>query len=386
MYKIYTQRVGASERGIKGYRLSADALSLLLRFRDDNKEEGLAQERANFFDRKRIYGTSNMTPINRRTVLSCAIAGAAAFSRTEAAFAAEDFPTKPLRLIVSVPPGGTADVICRLLAEQMAQRLKFGVVVDNRPGAVGLVALQAASSAPSDGHTLVQIHPGMIGAQLLMKRFDMLSGLSPLSMIGDFQLALFASGKSGIATMSDFKAAVAKPGANLSFGTLGVGSYEHLLIENLLNALNANALHIPYKGGAETLQALVSGQIDFAYLIPQLAYPYIAKSQLRPLAVIGDKGNKLLGNTPTFSELGLPVKPMKYWIGLCAMQGVPENNAQKLHNVIVECMKSPSITKYFNESGAIGRYSESRIEFKRQIIENNNFLKSVILANDIKIL
>lgn len=326
-----------------------------------------------------------MASMNRRKALQCAASGAAALIYPQIVCAAEDWPVKPLRIIVSVPPGGPADAVCRLVAQQMEARLKQPVVVDNRPGAVGLVALQAAAASPADGHTLVHVHPGVISGQLLMKRFDMISGLLPLSIAGEFQLTLVASGAGGIASINDFKAAATRQGGGLAYGTLGVGSFEHLLIESLSNTMGIRALHVPYKGGAEMVQALLSGQIDFAYLITQLAQPYLAKGQMRALAVLSEERNKLLTNVPTFSEIGIPVKPMGYWMGLCATSGTPDQIADKLHSVIVDSIKAPAVKSYFEQGGSIPRYSDSRASFRKQMIDDQNFLQGIISANNIKI-
>ena len=118
-----------------------------------------------------------MGNLNRRNVLQLGL-GALSLPWAQGALADDAWPSKPIKIIVSVPPGGPADAVCRLVAKQMESRLRQPVIVDNRPGAVGLLALQTAAAAPADGHTLVQIHPGVISGQLLMKRFDMLSGLS----------------------------------------------------------------------------------------------------------------------------------------------------------------------------------------------------------------
>lgn len=326
----------------------------------------------------------HITNLHRRQALHCAAAGAAALLYPMAA-TARDWPSKPLRIIVSVPPGGPADAVCRLVAQQMEAKLQQPVVVDNRPGAVGLVALQAAAAAPADGHTLVQVHPGIISGQLLMKRFDMIDGLSPLSVAGEFQLTLVASGAGGIATIDDFKAAARRQGKGLAYGTLGVGSFEHLMIESLCGAMGIRALHVPYKGGAEMVQALLSGQIDFAYLIPQLAKPYLDKGQMRAIAVLGEARNPLLGSVPTFAQLGVTTRPVGYWMGLCAVKGTPEHIAEELRLAIVDAIKTPVVSRYFEQGGAIPSYSESRASFKKRMSEDQSFLQEIITANNIKI-
>ncbi|MBP8182976.1 MAG: tripartite tricarboxylate transporter substrate binding protein [Rhodoferax sp.] len=325
-----------------------------------------------------------MGNLNRRNVLQLGL-GALSLPWAQGALADDAWPSKPIKIIVSVPPGGPADAVCRLVAKQMESRLRQPVIVDNRPGAVGLLALQTAAAAPADGHTLVQIHPGVISGQLLMKRFDMLSGLSPISLAGDFQLAMVVPAGSPYKTFDQFKAAAAKQPYALTYGTLGVGSYEHLLIESLCNTVGIKATHVPYKGGAELVQALLSGQIDFAYLLTQLAYPYINKGQMRSLATLTDARNKVLPDTPTFAELKVPVKVMGYWMGICAVTGTPDAIAENLHKIIVECVKEPVVKAFFDQGGSISRYSDSRASFRKLMEDDQVFLQNIITANNIKI-
>ena len=326
-----------------------------------------------------------MFEATRREVLRSAGGAAAALLAPRWVEATEAWPSKPLKIFVPVPPGGPADALDRMLARNMGPRLKKPVIVDNRPGAVGLLSMQALAASPADGHTLLQIHAGMVSGQVLMKRFDMLAGLTPISLIADFPIAMVAPATRPYKNFEEFRAvAASSPPGSLSYGTLGVGSFEHLLIASLGNTLKIKMTHIPYKGGAELVQALLSGQIDFAYLLTQLAQPYVEKGQMRGLAVLAENRNSALPDTPTFVELKVPTRPMSYWAGICAPAGTPDSIADKLHKIVVDSVQEENIKSWLSQGGSIPRFSESRAAFRKLIEADQSFMQSVVDENGIK--
>lgn len=323
-----------------------------------------------------------MTVISRRAMVR--VCAAIPTLTMEMPFAQEiAFPTKPLRVIVPVPPGGPADALVRVLAKQMEGKLHQPVIVDNRPGAVGLLALQAAAASPPDGHTIVQIHPGMISGQLLMKRFDILQQLSPITVAAEFPIALIVPGSSPIRSFDEFKRKGLQQAGELTYGTLGVGSYEHLLIESLCNAIGVKAAHVPYKGGAELVQALIGKQIEFAYVLTQLALPYVQKDQLRALAVLSAQREKGYPNTPTLAELNVAVKSRSYWLGLCALAGTPAAVTDRLYRALVEAVNDPVSRDWFEKGGSVSTVSPSPAHFRRLIEDDQRFLQDVISTNKI---
>jgi len=327
-----------------------------------------------------------MSHLNRRDILRSAAAGAVALLGAGRVAAAEAWPSKPLKILVPVPPGGPADALVRMLARNMEPRLNQSVIVDNRPGAVGLLALQALAASPADGHTLLQIHAGMISAQVLMKRFDMLSGLSPISLAADFPIAMVVPAAGPYSTLEQFRAAAAgSPAGTLSYGTLGVGSFEHLLITSLCSTLKIQATHVPYKGGAELVQALLGGQIDFAYLLTQLAQPYVNKGQMRALAVLAEGRNAALPETPTFAELQVPARLMSYWAGICAPAPTPDILADRLHRVVVDSVQEANIKAWLGQGGSTPRFSESRAAFRKLIESDQGFMRRVVDDHQIKL-
>jgi len=323
---------------------------------------------------------------NRRDILRSAAGGATALLGAGRIAAAEPWPSKPLKILVPVPPGGPADALVRMLARNMEPRLNQPVIVENRPGAVGLLALQALAAAPADGHTLLQIHAGMVSGQVLMKRFDMLSGLSPISLAADFPIVMVVPATGPHKTLEQFRAAAAgSPAGTLSYGTLGVGSFEHLLIASLCNTLKIQATHVPYKGGAELVQALLGGQIDFAYLLTQLAQPYVGKGQMRALAVLAEGRNAALPETASFAELKVPARLMSYWAGICAPAATPEHVADRLHRIVVDSVQEANIKTWLGQGGSIPRSSESRAAFRKLIESDQSFMQRVVDDNQIKL-
>lgn len=330
-----------------------------------------------------------MSHLNRRHILRSAASGAVALlgaGGVGRVAAADAWPSKPLKILVPVPPGGPADALVRMLARNMEPRLNQSVIVDNRPGAVGLLALQALAASPADGHTLLQIHAGMVSAQVLMKRFDMVSGLSPISLAADFPVAMVVPAAGPHKTLEQFRAAAAgSPPGTLTYGTLGVGSFEHLLITSLCNTLKIQATHVPYKGGAELVQALLGGQIDFAYLLTQLAQPYAAKGQMRALAVLAEARNAALPETPTFAELKVPARLMSYWAGIGAPAQTPDALADRLHRVVVDSVQEANIRAWLAQGGSNARVSESRAAFRKLIESDQGFMQRVVDDHQIKL-
>jgi len=209
----------------------------------------------------------------------------------------------------------------------------------------------------------------------LMKRFDLLNGVSPISLAGDFPIAMVVPASGPFASFEQFRAAAAGRSADtLTYGTLGVGSFEHLLIASLCNVLQIRATHVPYKGGAELVQALLGGQIDFAYLLTQLAQPYVAKGQMRALATLTRERNAILPDTPTFSELKVPVKLMSYWAGICAPASTPDAVADRLHRIVVDSVQEQNIKAWLEQGGSVPRFSESRATSRALIEGDQNFL------------
>lgn len=299
---------------------------------------------------------------------------------------AQDGARAPLlRLVLPVPAGGAADATMRMLGDAMKARFGRNVIVDNRPGASGVIAMQTGMSAPPDGNTLTFVHVGMLGAQLLLKRFDVDRQSAPVTMTGEGWLALVTPAASPFRRFASVRdAAAAQPG-KMTYGTIGIGSLEHITTEAMCRLAGIQATHVPYKGGPDVVQALLAGQIDFALLLTQVVLPYVERGQLHALVSHSPQPQKTLPGVPTFSDLGLPMRSIGFWGGLCAPAGTPAQVVTNLHRQITTVVQDPSFQQKIRALGSDPIVSASPDAFTRRIREDLNWMAGVIAQGHISV-
>jgi len=233
---------------------------------------------------------------------------------------AETPDTRPVTLVVPIAAGGGVDTIARVFAKELSQRLKQPWVVENRPGAGGLVGLDSVAKAPPDGHTLATFETSAVLQQWLHRNvpFDVVTGFAPVAQMATTPLVLFAGPASPV---KDMKALIAYAKANpgkLSVGTPGVGT-PHSLAAFMLNAVaGIEITHVPYKGTAPSLSDLLGGQIPLIWATPNVVMQYVENGKVTPLAVGSPQRIALLPNVPTVSESGLPGFDVSVWFGIAA--------------------------------------------------------------------
>ncbi|OFX05572.1 MAG: hypothetical protein A3D94_18400 [Alphaproteobacteria bacterium RIFCSPHIGHO2_12_FULL_66_14] len=245
-----------------------------------------------------------MNAVTRRA----ALAGAAALSLAAGAHAQAKFPEKPIRLIIPWAAGGPADGGFRILAESVSQKLGQPVVVENKGGAAGVLGALALQEAKPDGYTLCQMHMGMLRQPLLnpQLKYDPIKDLTYILQITGFVMGVVVRAEAPWKTLPELLAyAKANPG-KLNWGTLGIGSTQHLAMERIGMAQGLSWTHAPYRGTADTLRALLGGEIDFASESSGWA-PMVMAGKLRLLAVFTARRAKRFPDVPTVRELGLEV-------------------------------------------------------------------------------
>jgi len=244
---------------------------------------------------------------------------------------AEDFPSRPLRLIVTSPPGGLLDVIARLIAQDLGTRLGQNVFIDNRPGAMTQIAVDALVRAPPDGYTLFIGSAEMTMLPFLKKsyRFDPVKDFTPVALVTSSWTVFAINPKLPAATLPEFIAyARERPGA-LRYGSGGVGGVLHIVVEMLKSRAGIDLVHVPYRGGAQAAADAIAGQIDMVSM--GLGSTRIAESgQLRLLAQAGPSRHPLLPDVPTTAEAGLPDVRMDTWFGLLGPPQLPEEVIARL--------------------------------------------------------
>ena len=259
--------------------------------------------------------------INRRHLLAAGTAGAF----LPAMAAAQAFPSKPVRIVVPFGPGGIADLTARAVANKLGEGLKQSVVIENKPGAGGVVAGEAVAKSAPDGHTLLLMSNGTAVSAGLFKSlpFDARKDFVPIVTLGTFDIAVLAAADSRFKSMQEMLAfAKANPG-KLNIATINIGSTQHLAAELLKSAAGVDFQVVPFNGSPAVLTALRGGQVDAAVEILGPMMGQIASKAVRPLAVMGAKRASLLADVPTVAESGVRGFDVASWNALAAPAGTP---------------------------------------------------------------
>ena len=269
---------------------------------------------------------------------------------------AQSYPSKPIRLLVAFPAGGGGDNVVRPLAQKLNEALATPVVVDNRPGGGGMIGASLAARAAPDGHTLLvgTAATHATGPQLYSKlAFDALKDFAPITLLVTSPSLLAVSNKVGVKSVKELvDAAKANPG-KLSYASGGAGSPPHLATE-LFNAMaGISLLHVPYKGGGESVPALAAGEIDVHFFAIATAMPYLKTGRFRTLAISAEKRWHDLPGVPTFAELGYPQYKNANWYGLSAPAGTPKRIITRLNQEVLKALSSGDYRERLQLMGAM---------------------------------
>ncbi|MEY4123297.1 MAG: hypothetical protein RLZZ457_2135 [Pseudomonadota bacterium] len=300
--------------------------------------------------------------------LSCGLAVLAPVAQ------AQSYPTKPIRLIVPFPPGGGNDVIARVIAQKLGERLGQQVIVDNRAGANGIVGLQALMQSPPDGYTLAvgAAGPLAVNPSLYDKLpYDPLKDFSPITNMVNYPLLLVVHPSVPVKNTQDLiNLAKAKP-KQLYFASPGSGNSGHLAGELLNSMANVQTVHVPYKGQGPALSDLISGQVQMLYSSIPSVLPQVKSGQLNALAVGSAKRVPSLPDIPTISESGVPGYEAYSWVGMVAPAKTPKDIVNRLNREIVDILKQKDVSEKLNQQGALpvgdspeqfGAYIKTEIE------------------------
>lgn len=285
----------------------------------------------------------------RRLFSVLALASAALFSLPAMAQAGA-YPSKPIRILVPFVPGGPVDVMARVLGEQLTRTMHATVVVENRPGAGGNIGAAAVASAPADGHTLMLATGSILTInEALYPRlgFDPAKDFAPISLVGDMPLVLVVHPKSAAHNVKDLVEDARQRNAPLMLSSPGNGTTPHLAAELLRRETGAQVLHVPYKGGAESATAILSGQVSGAIETPPSVLPHVQAGRMRALAVAGPARLAALPDVPTTTELGLPQIKIVAWFGLVAPAGTPAPVVQRLQAEVAQALQRPEVQERF---------------------------------------
>ncbi|MBL0089633.1 MAG: tripartite tricarboxylate transporter substrate binding protein [Ideonella sp.] len=279
----------------------------------------------------------------------------------QSARAQSAWPSGPMRIVVPLPAGGGVDAFVRVLAEQLAAALKQPVVVDNKPGAGGLIGTKAAAQAAPDGHTLAYLFAGLATVQAMNPRLDLLKEFRPVARLSNSPFLAVVSAQSKYKTLQDLVADVQANPGKLSFGSGGPGSAAHLAVEYVEERFgNFKAVHVPFKGAIESANAIIGGQVDFQIGLLSAVIGLVQGGKLRALAVTSRARVPQLPNVPTFAESGMPGFVFEPWGGLGVPAGTPDAVIARLNEVLPGILASAPVKEVLARLGGVVDYAPAQ--------------------------
>lgn len=310
-----------------------------------------------------------------------------AFVAAAAAFAAQaqDYPLKPVRIVVPFAPGGVADNSARVVAEPLGQRLGQQVVVENRPGASGNIGTQQVAQSAPDGYTLLLGFDGtmVINPHVFPKTgFDTLKDFAPVTKLGDATLILVAHPSVGARTLQEvIQLSKTRP---LAYGTSGTGGTPHLAGELLKQRTGAQLEHVPYKGGGPAVTDVVGGQIPLVFTAIASAQQYVRTNRLVGIGVPGAKRSSALPDVPTFQESGVDGFDVSSWTGIFAPAATPRAVIERLQKELAVVLQSQFVKERYAVLG-IEPVGNSAQEFGVQVRDDLARWQKVVKAANVRV-
>ncbi len=269
------------------------------------------------------------------------------------AVAAQDYPSKPVRLIIPFPPGGSNDVVGRMIATQLSERLGKQVVVDNRSGAGGVIGTELTANAPHDGYTLQIISLAhSVNPWLYKLPYDPIKSFTPISILASGPNVLAINPALPVNSVKDLVALAKQKPGELQYASAGIGSFQHLGGELFKLEAGVDMLHVPFKGGGPAMIDVIGGHTKLLFSSLVQTTPHIRSGKLKALGTGGSKRNPVLPDVPTIAEAGVPGYEAVNWWGIVAPAGTPAPIIERLHKAIQEVQTSADVQKQFSSEGA----------------------------------
>jgi tripartite-type tricarboxylate transporter receptor subunit TctC len=290
------------------------------------------------------------------------------------ATSAQDFPSKPIRLVVPFPPGGPNDLIARVVGQKLQEILKQQVVIDNRGGAGGALGTDVVAKAAPDGYTIAISSSGALAISISMQEklpYDTLKHLKPVTLVATVPELLVAATSLPAKDLKELIAlARAKPGT-LNYASSGPGGMPHLAGELLKVAAKVDIVHVPYKGAAPAVNDLLGGQVQMAFFDLPVLLPQVEAGKLRPIAVGSRERAPSLKDVPTTAELGYPQVVAENWYGMVAPIATPPAIIARLNQATVEALRDPGVKEKLSSQGLtlVGDTPEAFTAYIRAEIE-----------------
>jgi tripartite-type tricarboxylate transporter receptor subunit TctC len=294
----------------------------------------------------------------------------------------EPFPSRPVRIIVPYPPGGSSDNVTRVLAERLAPLLGQPVIVDNRGGAAGTIGAQAAQAAKPDGYTLLMAPTAVFAITPHLRKvpYDPYNGFDTVALLATAPSIAVVHKDSPVKTMADFIAAAKKQPGKMTFGSAGPGSITQLYGEILKQRGGIDILHVPFKGSADALTALLGGQVDL--IIDPVALGQARAGAVRAIAIFGDRRIAELPDVPTIAQAGYDID-LPSWFGLFAPKGTPPAVVARLSADVAKALRNPETEQKLLKFSLIPAYLDAAA-FAKKLKQDDGILAEVIRKAEIK--
>jgi tripartite-type tricarboxylate transporter receptor subunit TctC len=299
--------------------------------------------------------------------------------------AAQDYPTKPVRLIIPFPPGGSNDVVGRVFATYLGERLGKQVIVDNRgAGAGGIVGTEVAHNSPPDGYTILIISLAhAVNPWLYKLPYDPIKGFTPIAMLGSGPVVLVVNPELPVKSVKELVDMAKQQPGKLQYASAGIGSFQHLSGELFKLTSGTNILHVPFKGGGPAMIDVIGGHTKVMFSSLVQTTPHIKSGKLRALGVGGLTRNPVLPDIPTIAEAGVPTYESVNWWGLVAPTGTPPAIVEKLHREVAAVQDNPEVQKQFaNEGASVVKMSTA--EFSQHMVKEMSKWERVVKEGGIK--
>lgn len=321
----------------------------------------------------------------RRHVLTLSAAALGALAVNHRALAQTANVSGPIRIVLPYPPGGSTDAITRFIADKLGAALKTSVIVDNRPGAAGMIGAAAVASAAPDGRTLLFTNTALIQSPLIQPQplYKPMTDFEALSLVADAAQVLVASDATPARTLPEY-VEWARRHAGSAYGSLGVGSTGHLYGELLKRKANINIVHAAYKGDTAAIGDLLARQLPAGFVSTVMAKTYGDAGRIKVLATLGPTRVPSMPNVPTFADAGYAGFESIGWIGMLAPAKTPAPLVQRLSGEIAAIVRSPAGTKILVDSGMLPRGSTAP-EFAALLKRDQQVWQALVTESGIKL-
>jgi tripartite-type tricarboxylate transporter receptor subunit TctC len=283
-----------------------------------------------------------------------AIFGGVVLSAAFSATAADNYPSKSIKWVVPFTPGGAMDTMARTLGDKMSQSMKQPIVIENRPGAGGVIGSTMVAKSEPDGYTMMIVSIGHAVNPSLYPRlsYDSIKDFEPVSLVGVVPNVLVVNPSIKASNVSELVALAKQQPGKLTFASAGSGTTIHLAGELFASMANIDILHVPYKGSAPAVTDLMGRQVDMMFDSVSSAKPYIDSGRLKPLAVTTNKRSSVLPNVPTVAESGIKGYELNGWYAVFVPAKTPQPIVNRLNEELVKALKQPEVKARFTQIGA----------------------------------